>query len=201
MNSTLNYIERRCQKLKISEIKLNPYPSCCHSLISYIELRILCSNSNKLNYNNETNEISKYNDRLCSNNRILNENNENSLNLLISSCALYVDYYESNNLNRNLQFDINFLPTPLSLISSGNNIGDFNFQGNSPCALTLSMYFIRTCGRECNINRPTIAGISNLPVACMAECVQLSKDFCISGCKRYGCSIGYYDCMNLLCGG
>lgn len=138
------------------------------------------------------------NDETCSAARGLKSLNDIESELVVSSCVMLTEYLTVHEHKRNLKVNVGFLPTPLSLISSNSGFGS---QGNSgPCALTLSMYFIKTCGGVCNVNRPPIAGVSSIPVSCMSQCSQYSKDFCIVGCKRYGCSVEYYDCMDLLCG-
>ncbi|KAF7458016.1 hypothetical protein HWI79_1582 [Cryptosporidium felis] len=194
------FVEKRCEELEIPGIKLKPSPNCCQSLVVNLELGMLCSKAEKLREGRPNHSLDNYYDETCSPVRALKLLRDKESELLISSCVMVVEYLQVHGHKRNLQFNVEFLPTPLSLISSGSTLGNYEFQGNGPCALTLSMYFIRTCGRACNSNRPPVAGISNLPVACMEDCEQYSKDFCMVGCKRYGCSIQYYDCMNLLCG-
>lgn len=142
--------------------------------------------------------MSEYEKDLCVNVKPIREIKDKSVELIISSCVMLVEYLQNNEEERNLQ--AGFPPPPLSVISSGSTTGNYEYQDSGPCALILSMYFIRTCGRECNANRPPIAGISKIPIACRTECQLHSKDFCIIGCKRYGCSMSYYECMSLLCG-
>lgn len=141
-----------------------------------------------------------YNDDICSTAKNLKSLNNMKSELVISSCVMLVEYQLIHKKKRDLKLNFGFLPAPLSLISSESTLGNYEFNSSGQCALTLSMYFIKTCGRTCNVNRPPVAGVSSIPVSCMFQCSKYSKDFCMIGCRRYGCSIEYYDCMNLLCG-
>ncbi|KAK9174055.1 hypothetical protein cmbei_2003040 [Cryptosporidium meleagridis] len=200
ISSTIKFIEKRCEELKIPETTLKPAPNCCQSLVTLLDLAMLCSKTEALKQEKPDIFSIAYNDNICSSAKNLKTLDNLESELVVSSCVMLVEYLLTHKQKRNLKFEVGFPPAPLSLISSPSTLGNYEFKGNGPCALTLSMYFIKTCGRACNVNRPIVAGVSSIPVACMSQCSQYSKDFCMVGCKRYGCSVEYYDCMNLLCG-
>ncbi|KAJ1608430.1 hypothetical protein OJ253_1924 [Cryptosporidium canis] len=161
---------------------------------------MLCSRAEAIIQEKPDDFSSFYNEEMCSKAKSLKSLNNRESELVVSSCVMLAEYLATRDQKRSLKLDVGFLPTPLSLISSESSLGNYEFKSNGPCALTLSMYFIKTCGRACNVNRPPVAGVSSIPVSCMSQCSQYSKDFCVAGCRRYGCSVEYYDCMDLLCG-
>ncbi|KAL7066201.1 hypothetical protein ACR3K2_33680, partial [Cryptosporidium serpentis] len=202
IKSTINFIESECSKVSVPGLNLAPEPKCCNSIMTFIETEAICNSTELINYDFSLQDhVELYNiqENYCKVVEKIRKQNIELTDLIIAACIMVSEYEVLTLPARKLQFSMSPLTTPFSLTTAGATLGNYMFGGPGPCGLTLSLYFVRACATRCDTHSLIGIGRSSIPVSCIAQCEQFTEDACMRGCRRYGCSVPYYECMNMMC--
>ncbi|KAF7458017.1 hypothetical protein HWI79_1583 [Cryptosporidium felis] len=67
------------------------------------------------------------------------------------------------------------------------------------CSPLLTLIFVRVCNSICNAHHDSSSGRSSIPIFCLRDCQPFAKFACLRGCRKFGCSVDIYTCMELMC--
>ncbi|KAH8740219.1 hypothetical protein FG386_001494 [Cryptosporidium ryanae] len=203
--------------------------SCCSFVITIYEnneicdIRLLYENNminNDIISNNHVKQMKPYYDNYCNkkeytyliynNITISDYNNCIKYNELKSEDTMsYLDYKNKETIpiiKRVLQLNgfINHFNIPSAsthiMSQSISTQGSFlHSEVGTSCSPLLSLIFVRVCNTICNSHHNSSSGRNSIPLFCIRDCQQFSKYACLRGCRKYGCKVDLYTCMELMC--
>ncbi|KAK6590903.1 hypothetical protein RS030_111852 [Cryptosporidium xiaoi] len=203
--------------------------SCCSYVIAIYENKEICNKrllyeNSILNKDQVQNhrilEMRAYYNNFCNNrdyiSLIYNNITTNDYNNCIKYNELKAEktidylYYQDEEVltikNRILQLNgfLNHFRIPSAsthiMSQSISTQGSFLNQEIGPsCSPLFSLIFVRVCNTICNSHHNSSSGRNSIPLFCIRECQQFSKYACLRGCRKYGCKVDLYTCMELMC--